>query len=471
MHRLRFLWTVSILMVLVMSVSPALAQSRTDRDGDGVSNDLDNCPDDPGPPENRGCPVRANPGGHEALPVWDGDGDGLTDDIDFCPRDPGPAENGGCPLPEPAEEPAPAVPLPPLPEIPADGSCMIATQSHTGVNIRLGPSTTSEIVDGMPTYELYPVAYQYNNSVGETWYAVPDGFVAGWVTRTGGQCQGLPVFSVIEDHEGEMAIMLQTSLAVSLSATVETAPPKPIPFGASPSDVSVLVFVPDAFPFPEMPPDPLGQEAMPPDPLGRVLLAQFSPDGGESAVISTGLLLPAIQHAQDTAWDTGETQLVVLMAAGSQGPLSSRPTPADPTVYRAGDLGWSWAAFAPLDAYVNEFGWLADDENWGYLISADWSNGPPSEQTGLAVVVVIKAAPEAEVSSVPVGLIVQHWQGGPPEVCDSTTLPTTETACLYTTAQFQSAGSTALCMAAADGSITCLYGTSLLSAGGGEADD
>lgn len=471
MYRLRFLVTVSILMMLVMSVTPTLAQGRIDRDGDGVPNDKDACPDEAGPPRNGGCPISEEPGEGDAPAVGDADGDGLTDDVDFCVNDPGPAENGGCPLVEPADEPAPEPESPPLPVIPLDGPCMIAPQSRTGVNMRLGPSITSEIVGGMSAYELYPVAYQYNNSVGETWYAVPDGFVAGWVTRTGGQCQGLPVFSVLEDDEGEIAITLQTSLAVSFSQTVETAPPKPLPFGASPSDVSVLVFVPDAFPFPEMPPDPLGQEAMPPDPLGRVLLAQFSPDGGESAVISTGLLLPAIQHAQDTAWDTGETQLVVLMAPGSQGQLSSRPTPTDPTVYSASDLGWSWAPFAPLDAYVNEFGWLADDENWGDLISADWSNGPPSEQAGLVVVVVIKAAPKAEVSSVPVGLIVQHWQGGPPEVCDSTTLPTTETACLYTTAHFQCAGSTALCMAAADGSITCLYGTSLLSAGGGISDD
>jgi outer membrane protein OmpA-like peptidoglycan-associated protein len=59
-----------------------------DRDGDGVKDNVDRCPEVPGPRENEGCP-------------WgDKDGDGVTDNLDRCPNDPGPKENQGCPWPD-----------------------------------------------------------------------------------------------------------------------------------------------------------------------------------------------------------------------------------------------------------------------------------------------------------------------------------------------------------------------------------
>jgi OmpA-OmpF porin, OOP family len=56
---------------------------RTDRDGDGVPDDEDRCPDVKGPKELEGCP--------------DSDGDGIPDIDDKCPTVPGPAQNDGCP--------------------------------------------------------------------------------------------------------------------------------------------------------------------------------------------------------------------------------------------------------------------------------------------------------------------------------------------------------------------------------------
>jgi OOP family OmpA-OmpF porin len=56
-----------------------------DRDGDGVPDKDDECPDEFGPIENRGCPIR------------DADGDGIPDDQDDCPNEPGPASTRGCP--------------------------------------------------------------------------------------------------------------------------------------------------------------------------------------------------------------------------------------------------------------------------------------------------------------------------------------------------------------------------------------
>jgi outer membrane protein OmpA-like peptidoglycan-associated protein len=56
-----------------------------DRDGDGIPNEQDKCPDEAGPRENQGCPDK------------DSDGDGIIDRLDKCPNEAGPKENGGCP--------------------------------------------------------------------------------------------------------------------------------------------------------------------------------------------------------------------------------------------------------------------------------------------------------------------------------------------------------------------------------------
>ena len=56
-----------------------------DKDADYILDNVDECPDVPGPKENKGCP-------------WgDIDGDGVSDNIDSCDTIPGPAENAGCP--------------------------------------------------------------------------------------------------------------------------------------------------------------------------------------------------------------------------------------------------------------------------------------------------------------------------------------------------------------------------------------
>jgi outer membrane protein OmpA-like peptidoglycan-associated protein len=61
------------------------APAEPDRDGDGVPDSLDRCPDDPGPAELDGCPDR--------------DGDGIPDIDDKCPDVPGLAKYDGCPPP------------------------------------------------------------------------------------------------------------------------------------------------------------------------------------------------------------------------------------------------------------------------------------------------------------------------------------------------------------------------------------
>jgi len=58
-----------------------------DADGDGVPDSEDHCPNAAGAPENGGCP--------------DTDGDGIPDNEDKCPKEPGPAQQDGCPVTNP----------------------------------------------------------------------------------------------------------------------------------------------------------------------------------------------------------------------------------------------------------------------------------------------------------------------------------------------------------------------------------
>ncbi len=67
---------------------PIYQNKLKDKDGDGIEDKSDACPEVPGPIENQGCP-------------WpDSDGDGIYDKDDNCPQVAGPEENQGCPWPD-----------------------------------------------------------------------------------------------------------------------------------------------------------------------------------------------------------------------------------------------------------------------------------------------------------------------------------------------------------------------------------
>jgi OmpA-OmpF porin, OOP family len=78
-----------------------------DRDGDGIKDDVDKCPDEPEDfddfEDEDGCPDPDN------------DHDGILDRDDQCPNEPGPVENHGCPWPPPPPPPPPPAPEPPPP--------------------------------------------------------------------------------------------------------------------------------------------------------------------------------------------------------------------------------------------------------------------------------------------------------------------------------------------------------------------
>ncbi|MBC7937165.1 MAG: OmpA family protein [Rhizobacter sp.] len=96
--------------------TPGLAalQGCPDRDGDGITDADDKCPDVAGIAKYQGCPIPDTdkdgindeedkcptvPGvaRYQGCPIPDGDGDGVNDEEDKCPTRPGPVSNQGCP--------------------------------------------------------------------------------------------------------------------------------------------------------------------------------------------------------------------------------------------------------------------------------------------------------------------------------------------------------------------------------------
>ena len=96
---------------------PGLAALKgcPDRDGDGIADIDDKCPDVPGIAKYNGCPIPDTDGDgindendkcptvkglarYQGCPIPDTDGDGVNDEEDKCPTRPGPASNMGCPV-------------------------------------------------------------------------------------------------------------------------------------------------------------------------------------------------------------------------------------------------------------------------------------------------------------------------------------------------------------------------------------
>jgi OOP family OmpA-OmpF porin len=87
----------------------------TDRDGDGIVDSLDACPDQAGTAALHGCPDRDGDGvadkddkcpdvaglaKYQGCPIPDTDKDGINDEEDKCPTVPGVARYQGCPVPD-----------------------------------------------------------------------------------------------------------------------------------------------------------------------------------------------------------------------------------------------------------------------------------------------------------------------------------------------------------------------------------
>lgn len=96
-------------------VAPPPPPVVLDRDGDGVPDESDKCPDTPGLASLQGCPDRDGDGiadaddkcpdvkgiaKYQGCPIPDTDGDGINDEEDKCPTVKGVARYQGCPIPD-----------------------------------------------------------------------------------------------------------------------------------------------------------------------------------------------------------------------------------------------------------------------------------------------------------------------------------------------------------------------------------
>ncbi len=99
----------------VVVVLPPPPPPPADRDGDGIIDDQDKCPDVKGLASLQGCPDRDGDGiadnddkcpdvpglaRYQGCPIPDTDKDGINDEVDKCPTVPGFARYQGCPIPD-----------------------------------------------------------------------------------------------------------------------------------------------------------------------------------------------------------------------------------------------------------------------------------------------------------------------------------------------------------------------------------
>ncbi len=102
-------------VVVVPPPPPPVVEVPKDRDGDGVLDVDDKCPDVAGLASLQGCPDRDGDGitdaedkcpdvaglaRYQGCPIPDTDGDGINDEVDKCPTVPGIARYQGCPIPD-----------------------------------------------------------------------------------------------------------------------------------------------------------------------------------------------------------------------------------------------------------------------------------------------------------------------------------------------------------------------------------
>ncbi len=178
MGRLAFLLLV---MLLVFGMATEVASSPP------ADCSLTPCTATPLPPTS---PPPATPptGGNPLNPPASGDrdGDGIPDNLDACPDQAGPSASNGCP----ADQAATAVPTA-LPALPFTGACLLATRSTQSVRVRAEPSVNAAILGALNPQSLYPVIAQIDDAEG-VWDRIDQGWVARRVVRQGGDCETVP---------------------------------------------------------------------------------------------------------------------------------------------------------------------------------------------------------------------------------------------------------------------------------------
>lgn len=149
---------------------------RPDKDGDGVPDDIDNCPEVAGTARRNGCPVPdtdmdgvnddedlcpSQPGTKEdrGCPPLDRDRDGIPDNRDKCPDVSGTARYFGCPVPD-ADKDGVSDEEDKCPELPGKREllgCPVADQDSDGVEDRFDRCQTVPGIDSLNGCPLVPI--------------------------------------------------------------------------------------------------------------------------------------------------------------------------------------------------------------------------------------------------------------------------------------------------------------------------
>ncbi len=207
MRSYRIIILMVALLTLLTLATGGFAQrvNPDDRDGDGLPNIADQCPDVAGPRENRGCPLAtATP---VSGPVADRDGDGVQDFVDRCPDQPGTGFTEGCPTDQGAEQPA-GTPQPERAQQPVfvwwvDDRCLVANRGSENVNVRDGvpdDRSRANVIDALRPGEQFAPLYVLFDASNTPWYGALGfgegrlqglGWVSGAVTVAHGDCANL----------------------------------------------------------------------------------------------------------------------------------------------------------------------------------------------------------------------------------------------------------------------------------------
>ena len=180
-HWIVLLITICFGWGIVASVS---AQRCTDPTTGGAipcPNNKDDKPDKPQP---------------TSTPSNDRDGDGLSNESDRCPDEGGHERNQGCPedsTDNTSNNPSPEPPVI-LPTLPLDGRCMLATKSKERVNVRDIPSLNGQVIAQLDPQLSYPVHLHLLGAApnNDDWFLISLGWVSETVVRLGGDCEALP---------------------------------------------------------------------------------------------------------------------------------------------------------------------------------------------------------------------------------------------------------------------------------------
>jgi hypothetical protein len=126
----------------------------------------------------------------------DRDGDGVPDYVDPCPDAVGSGYTNGCPVDDSAPQAGAAASPEAQPNstllFPVSDECLLG--SSQPVNVRLFPSTQHEIVGHLQPGETTRGIFGITNALGEFWYLTESlGFVRGDVVRNNGNCRQLPL--------------------------------------------------------------------------------------------------------------------------------------------------------------------------------------------------------------------------------------------------------------------------------------